>query len=71
MPTLGWIPLLLLGIGEALKLAIIAKAAFVPMALTASAGVRGVLPHFVEVAEALCLTRWRRLRRLTLPAAWP
>ena len=73
VPTLGWIPLLMLflGIGETLKLVIIAKAAFVPMVLNTSAGVRGIPRQYVEVAEALRLTRWQRLRRLTLPAAMP
>ncbi len=47
VPTLGWIPLLMLflGIGEALKIVIIAKAAFIPMVLNTAAGIRGIPPR--------------------------
>src|SRR3569833_1374283 len=44
VPALAWIPLamLLLGIGETLKIAVIAKAAFVPVAMNTSAGIANV-----------------------------
>src|SRR4051812_44763216 len=46
VPTLGWIPflMLLVGIGEPLKVLVIAKAAFVPVALNTLAGIRAVPP---------------------------
>lgn len=73
VPTLGWIPLLMLflGIGEALKIVIIAKAALVPMVLNTSAGIRGVPASYMEVAEVFGFSRWQKLRRLILPAAVP
>ncbi len=73
VPTLGWIPLLMLflGIGEALKIVIIAKAALVPMVLNTSAGIRGVPKAYLEVADVFAFTRWQKLRRLILPAAVP
>lgn len=71
VPTLAWIPLLMLplGIDEALKVVIIAKAAFVPMTLNAFAGVRGVPAQLVEVARAFRFTRLQLLRRVILPGA--
>jgi sulfonate transport system permease protein len=73
VPTLGWIPLLMLflGIGETLKLVVIAKAAFVPMVLNTSAGIRAIPRGYVEVAEVFRFTRWQTLRHLILPGAVP
>ncbi|MCX8997475.1 ABC transporter permease [Rhizobiaceae bacterium BDR2-2] len=71
VPTIGWIPLLMLflGIGEALKIVIIAKAAFIPVVMSTAAALRGVPRAFHEVADVFCLTRAQRLRLLILPAA--
>ncbi|MGL4286975.1 MAG: ABC transporter permease [Phreatobacter sp.] len=73
VPTLGWIPLLMLflGIGEALKIVVIAKAAFIPMVLNTSAGIRNIPKAYLEVARVLRLTRLQTLRRLVLPATVP
>ncbi len=73
IPSLGWIPLLMMifGIGEVLKVAVIAKAAFVPMTMNTFAGVRGIPRGYTEVADALRFTAWQRLRFLLLPAAVP
>jgi sulfonate transport system permease protein len=73
VPTLGWIPLLMLflGIGETLKFVIIAKAAFIPMVLNTAAGIRGIPAGYTEVARVFRFTRTQMLRRLVLPAAVP
>jgi sulfonate transport system permease protein len=73
VPTLGWIPLLMLflGIGEALKIVVIAKAAFIPMVINTSAGIRNIPPMYLEVTRALRFTRAQTLRRLILPATVP
>ncbi|TRL36439.1 ABC transporter permease [Rhizobium straminoryzae] len=73
IPTLGWIPLLMLlvGIGETLKIIVITKGALVPMTLNTFAGIRNVSPRYLEVADALRFTRWQRLRLVILPAAIP
>lgn len=73
IPTLGWIPLLMLifGIGETLKIIVIAKGALVPMAMNTSAGIRSVPADFVEVGRALRFTRWQTLRLIVLPGAAP
>jgi sulfonate transport system permease protein len=71
IPSLGWIPFLMMifGIGETLKIIVIAKAAFVPMTLNTFSGIRGIPPDLVEVAHALRFIRWQLLRWLMLPGA--
>jgi sulfonate transport system permease protein len=73
VPTLGWIPLLMLlvGIGEGLKILVIAKAAFVPITLNTLAGIRAVPSHYTEVGAVFRFSRWQMLRRVVLPAAVP
>jgi sulfonate transport system permease protein len=73
VPTIGWIPLLMLflGIGETLKIVIIAKAAFIPMVLNTAAGIRNIPASYGEVAKVFRFTRLQLLRRLVLPAAVP
>lgn len=73
IPTLGWIPLLMLlvGIGETLKIIVITKGALVPMTLNTFAGIRNVSPRYLEVAQALRFTRWQTLRLVILPASIP
>lgn len=73
VPTIAWLPIfmLLFGIGEPLKLAIIAKASFLPMLLNSYAGMRAAPARYLEVAATLELGRWQRLRYVLLPAALP
>lgn len=73
IPTLAWIPLLMLcfGIGEALKLVVIIKAVCIPMLTHARVGIRDVPPALLEVASINGLPAWQRWRLLYLPAATP
>ena len=73
VPTLAWIPLLimLLGLGEALKIAVIVKAVVTPVAIHTHVGVRDTDAKLLEAARALRLPPWRRFGMLTLPAALP
>jgi len=73
VPALAWIPLamLLLGIGETLKIAVIAKAAFVPVVMNTSAGIANVPKAFVEVGETFRFTPLQMLRHVVLPGAVP
>jgi sulfonate transport system permease protein len=73
VPTLGWIPflMLLVGVGEPLKILVIAKAAFVPVALNTFAGIRAVPPMYAEVGAVFRFSRWQLLHRVVLPAAVP
>lgn len=71
VPVLGWLPLLMLlvGIDEALKIILIAKAALVPIAINTSNGIQNVPVRYLEVARVLKLTRWQTLWRVVFPAA--
>jgi sulfonate transport system permease protein len=73
IPTIAWLPvfMLIFGIGEELKLAVIAKAAFLPILLNSFAGMRTAPARFHEVADVLELSAWQRLRLVTIPAALP
>lgn len=73
VPTLGWIPILILifGIDEALKVIVIAKAVMVPVVLNTSRGIRNIPIAYIEAARVLRLGPWTRLTRLTLPASLP
>ncbi|MDI4234051.1 ABC transporter permease [Bradyrhizobium sp. Arg237L] len=73
VPALAWIPLamLLLGIGETLKIVVIAKAAFVPVVMNTSAGIGNVPRSLVEVGEVFRFTPLQTLRYVVLPGAVP
>ncbi|MDR2128251.1 MAG: ABC transporter permease [Burkholderiaceae bacterium] len=73
IPTIGWIPILILifGIDETLKVLVIAKAAMVPIVINTSRGIREVPARFFEVAQVLQLKRRTRLFKLILPASLP
>ncbi|MGA2395799.1 MAG: ABC transporter permease [Candidatus Lustribacter sp.] len=73
IPTIAWLPffMIVFGIGEGLKLALIAKASFLPLFVNTSAAMRAAPERFHEVADVLELDRWQRLRLVVLPAALP
>jgi len=73
VPSLGWLPFLILifGIGETLNYVIIAKACFVPVVLNTAGGIRNIPVQYLEVARAFRLTRATLIFRLVLPAALP
>jgi len=73
IPILAWLPffMLLLGIGETLKIVLVAKAVFTPVTLGTCAGIRAVPGRYLELARVLGLSRARTLRSVVLPAALP
>lgn len=73
VPTLGWIPILILvfGIDEVLKTIVISKAVMVPVVLHTARGIREIPESYLEAARVLRLSPWTRLTRLTLPACLP
>jgi sulfonate transport system permease protein len=73
VPSLGWLPFLMLifGLGETLNYVIIAKACFIPIALNTSAGIRNLSPQHLEMARAFRLRRKTMLLRVTVPGALP
>ena len=73
VPSLAWVPLILLwlGIGETAKVALIAIGAFFPIYVNLVAGIRGVDRKLVEVAGVLGICGFALARRVVLPAALP
>jgi len=73
IPSLAWVPLLLLwlGIDEAPKIVLIAIGAFFPVYLGVSSGLRDVDRKLVEVARMAGLPATALVRRVLLPAAAP
>ena len=60
-----------MGIDEALKIILIAKAALVPIAVNTYKGIENVPSRYVEVARVLQFSRWQLLWRVVFPAALP
>lgn len=73
IPSLAWVPLLLLwmGIDEAPKITLIAIGAFFPVYLATVAGIQNVDRKLVEVGELLGFGRAELVRRILGPAALP
>lgn len=73
VPSLGWLPLLMmvLGIDEALKIVLISKAALVPLAMSTYSGLRDVPNRYIEIAKVYGFSRWQLLRKVVFPAAFP
>jgi ABC-type nitrate/sulfonate/bicarbonate transport system permease component len=70
-PALIPIVLLLLGITDTMKIAVIIFGAVWPVLLNTIDGVRATDGVMTETARAFCVTRWQRLWYLVLPAASP
>lgn len=73
VPSLGWLPffMLIFGIGETLKIVLIAKACFLPMMVNGFDGVRSISPKHREVARTLELGRFDTLRFVIVPSLLP
>jgi sulfonate transport system permease protein len=73
IPPLGLIPLaiLALGVDEAMKVAVIAWASFIPVVLNVKQGIRDVPQPLHELAEVLTFDPWYALTRVVLPAGVP
>jgi sulfonate transport system permease protein len=73
IPSLGWLPILLLifGLDEPLKFVLIAKASFVPTAIATSESIKQIPDKFRDVARVLQLPALSNFRRLVLPAMVP
>ena len=73
VPSLAWVPLLLLwlGIDETPKIVLIAIGSFFPVYLNVVSGLRNVDRKLVELGETYGLTHWGLARRILLPASLP
>ncbi len=73
VPSLGWVPLLVLwiGINEDSKVLLVAIGAFFPVYTTVASALRHVDPQLVEAGRAYGLRGTALLLRVQLPAATP
>lgn len=73
LPHLGLVPLLIIwvGIGESLKISLVALGAFFPVYFNTYAGIRDIDERLVEAARACGLGQAARLRHVVLPGALP
>ena len=73
VPSLAWVPLLLLwlGIGEEPKLTLVAIGAFFPVYTNLVAGIRQIDRKLVEVGRAYGLRGFALVREVMLPASLP
>ncbi len=73
IPSLAWVPVLLLwmGIDEAPKITLVAIGAFFPVHLSVVAGIRGVDRKLIEVGEVNRLSQRALFTRILLPASLP
>ncbi|PZR52969.1 ABC transporter permease [Xylanimonas oleitrophica] len=73
VPSLAWVPLLILWlrIGEESKLTLIAIGAFFPVYTTVSAALRHVDPQLVEAGRSFGFHGWSLFRTVQLPAVLP
>lgn len=73
VPSLAWVPFLLLwlGIDELPKVTLIAIGAFFPIYVNVVAGIKRVDPKLVEVGVVFGMSRTALLFRIFLPAAAP
>jgi len=73
VPSLAWVPLILLwlGIGEEAKITLVAIGAFFPVYINFVAGIHNVDRKLLEVADVFGLSPVQRARRVVLPAASP
>jgi sulfonate transport system permease protein len=73
IPTLALIPLAIVwfGIGEEMKIIVIALSVLVPVYINTHAALRGVDARYVELAESVRLSRTAFVRRVALPGALP
>ncbi|PVZ12507.1 sulfonate transport system permease protein [Pseudomonas sp. URIL14HWK12:I9] len=73
IPVLGWLPfaLLLFGIGEPLKYALIALAALVPITLGTLQAFEQAPRQLLEVGRVYGFGRWQAISQIIAPAAVP
>ncbi|TCB58618.1 ABC transporter permease [Acinetobacter terrae] len=73
IPSLAWIPLLLLwlGIDETSKITLIAIGAFFPTYTNTVAAIQGVDRKLIEVAQVYRLKYFQQIKEIILPAASP
>ncbi|PZU09803.1 ABC transporter permease [Sphingomonas sp.] len=73
IPILALIPFMILwlGIGEAMKITLIATAVFFPVYINTHGALRAIELRHVELAETVRLSRWQFLRHVVIPGSLP
>lgn len=73
IPILALIPFMVLwlGIGEGMKIVVIAVSVFFPMYIQTHTALSAIDIRYVELAETLRLSRWKFLTRIVLPGSLP
>jgi sulfonate transport system permease protein len=73
IPILAVIPLIILwvGIGETMKVTVIAATVFFPIYIHTHSALRSIDLRYVELAETLKLNRWAFIRHVVFPGALP
>jgi sulfonate transport system permease protein len=73
LPHLALVPLLIVwvGIGESMKITLVALGSFFPLYFNTYAGIRDIDERLVEAARTCGLDQWARLRHVVLPGALP
>jgi sulfonate transport system permease protein len=73
VPILALIPFMILwlGIGETMKITLIATAVFFPVYINTHGALRAIDIRNVELAETLGLSRWQFLRHVVVPGSLP
>ncbi|MEN3006017.1 ABC transporter permease [Dehalobacterium formicoaceticum] len=73
IPTLGWLPLLMLwiGINEALPVTLIFICAFFPVTYNTLTGIKEVKQEYIKAARTLGASSWYILWHIILPMASP
>ena len=70
-PALLPLFLVLLGIGDSMKIALIATGVFPPILLNSIDGVRSIDPLYLDTAKVFRISRLRRVTHVILPSAAP
>jgi sulfonate transport system permease protein len=73
LPHLALVPLLIIwvGIGESMKITLVALGVFFPLYFNTYAGIRDIDERLVEAARTCGLGTWARLRHVILPGSLP
>ena len=73
LPHLALVPLLIIwvGIGESMKITLVALGAFFPLYFNTYAGIRDIDERLIELARSYGLGTWARLRHVVFPGAMP
>ncbi len=73
IPSLAWLPLIILwfGIGDLGKTIVIAKSVFFPVFLNTFQGVRNIPREYIEISQVFEFNRLRLLSKVVIPGALP